>query len=109
MSAVRLTRGAVAGAPGTMLNRHLRVPAASVPAASVPTIPYGTGAPDALEPVAEQTLEHGVLEGRTLFAATVDTGSSCPVLVLGPDAGAGNGVGGASRRWTTCRAGVRRC
>jgi pseudomonalisin len=53
---------------------------------------YGTGAPDALEPVAEQTLRQGVLEGRTLFAATGDTGSSCPVLVLGPDAGAGNGV-----------------
>ncbi len=53
---------------------------------------YGTGAPDALEPVAEQTLEQGVLEGRTLFAATGDTGSSCPALVLGPDAGAGNGV-----------------
>ncbi len=52
---------------------------------------YGTGAPDNLEPVAEQTLEQGVLEGRTLFAATGDTGSSCPVLVLGP-AGAGNGV-----------------
>ncbi len=46
----------------------------------------------ALEPGAEQTLEQGVLEGRTLFAATGDTGSSCPVLVLGPDAGAGNGV-----------------
>jgi subtilase family serine protease len=53
---------------------------------------YGTGAPDALEPVAEQTLRKGVLEGRTLFAATGDTGSSCPVLVLGPDLGAGNGV-----------------
>jgi pseudomonalisin len=53
---------------------------------------YGTGAPDDLEPVAEQTLEQGVLEGRTLFAATGDTGSSCPILVLGPDVGAGNGV-----------------
>ncbi len=53
---------------------------------------YGTGAPDGLEPVADQTLEQGVLEGRTLFAATGDTGSSCPVLVLGPDLGAGNGV-----------------
>ena len=53
---------------------------------------YGTGAPDALEPVADQTLRQGVLEGRTLFAATGDTGSSCPVLVLGPEAGAGNGV-----------------
>src|SRR6202012_2954509 len=27
-----------------------------------------------------------------LFAATGDTGSSCPVLVLGPELGAGNGV-----------------
>jgi len=53
---------------------------------------YGTGAPNALEPVADQTLAQGVLEGRTLFAATGDTGSSCPVLVLGPDLGAGNGV-----------------
>ncbi len=53
---------------------------------------YGTGAPDALEPVAEQTLRQAVLEGRTLFAATGDTGSSCPVLVLGPELGAGNGV-----------------
>ena len=53
---------------------------------------YGTGAPNALEPVADQTLRQGVLEGRTLFAATGDTGSSCPVLVLGPELGAGNGV-----------------
>jgi pseudomonalisin len=53
---------------------------------------YGTGAPDALEPVAAQTLKQAVLEGRTLFAATGDTGSSCPVLVLGPELGAGNGV-----------------
>ena len=53
---------------------------------------YGTGAPNNLEPVADQTLEQGVLEGRTLFAATGDTGSSCPVLVLGPELGAGNGV-----------------
>ncbi len=53
---------------------------------------YGTGAPNALEPVADQTLRQAVLEGRTLFAATGDTGSSCPVLVLGPEAGAGNGV-----------------
>jgi pseudomonalisin len=52
---------------------------------------FGTDAPDALEPVAEQTLQQAVLEGRTLFASTGDTGSSCPVLVLGP-LGAGNGV-----------------
>lgn len=64
----------------------------------------------ALEPVAEQTLEQGVLEGRTLFAATGDTGSSCPVLVLGPDAGAGNGVANqATSGGITFRAGVRRC
>ena len=48
---------------------------------------YGTGAPDALEPVADQTLRQAVLEGRTLFAATGDTGSSCPVLVLGGELG----------------------
>jgi pseudomonalisin len=53
---------------------------------------YGTGAPNALEPVADQTLRQANLEGRTLFAATGDTGSSCPVLVLGPVLGAGNGV-----------------
>lgn len=53
---------------------------------------YGTGAPNNLEPVAEQTLRQGVLEGRTLFASTGDTGSSCPALVLGPELGAGNGV-----------------
>ena len=52
---------------------------------------FGSDAPDALEPVAEQTLQQAVLEGRTLFASTGDTGSSCPVLVLGP-LGAGNGV-----------------
>jgi len=45
-----------------------------------------------LEPVAEQTLRQGVLEGRTLFASTGDTGSSCPALVLPPPLGAGNGV-----------------
>jgi len=53
---------------------------------------YGTGAPDALEPVAAQTLTQAALEGRTLFSATGDTGSSCPVLVLGGELGAGNGV-----------------
>jgi pseudomonalisin len=44
-----------------------------------------------LEPVAEQTLLQGTLEGRTLFVSTGDTGSSCPVAVL-PIVGAGNGV-----------------
>ena len=64
---------------------------------------YGTGAPNALEPVADQTLEQGVLEGRTLFAATGDTGSSCPVLVLGPELGAGNGVPTRACRSSTTR------
>ena len=44
-----------------------------------------------LEPVAEQILLQATLEGRTLFASTGDTGSSCPILSL-PILGAGNGV-----------------
>ncbi len=46
---------------------------------------------DNLEPVAEQILLQATLEGRTLFASTGDTGSSCPLLTL-PIVGAGNGV-----------------
>jgi pseudomonalisin len=46
---------------------------------------------DNLEPVAEATLEQATIEGRTLFAAAGDTGSSCPLLAL-PVVGAGNGV-----------------
>lgn len=53
--------------------------------------PYGSELGDELEPVAEQTLQEAVLEGRTLFSSAGDTGSSCPVLVL-PVAGAGNGL-----------------
>jgi hypothetical protein len=44
-----------------------------------------------LEPVAEQTLLQGTLEGRSLFVSTGDTGSSCPIAVL-PVIGAGNGL-----------------
>jgi len=44
-----------------------------------------------LEPVAEQILLQATLEGRTLFASTGDTGSSCPIAVL-PIVGAGNGL-----------------
>ena len=44
-----------------------------------------------LEPVAEQTLRQGTIEGRTLFSSTGDTGSSCPVVVV-PILGPGNGA-----------------
>jgi pseudomonalisin len=46
---------------------------------------------DDLEPVAEATLEQATVEGRTLFAAAGDTGSSCPLANL-PVIGAGNGI-----------------
>jgi pseudomonalisin len=46
---------------------------------------------DNLEPVAEATLQQATLEGRTLFAAAGDTGSSCPLAAL-PVVGAGNGL-----------------
>jgi subtilase family serine protease len=54
-------------------------------------LPYGVGLGDDLEPVAEQTLLQAAAQGRTLFSAAGDTGSSCPVLIL-PVVGAGNGV-----------------
>lgn len=54
-------------------------------------LPYGSELGDDLEPVAEQTLQQAVVEGRTLFASAGDTGSSCPAVVL-PVVGAGNGV-----------------
>lgn len=54
-------------------------------------LPYGVGLGDDLEPVAEQTLLQAATEGRTLFTAAGDTGSSCPVIAL-PVVGAGNGV-----------------
>ncbi|HEV8065571.1 MAG TPA: S53 family peptidase, partial [Acidimicrobiales bacterium] len=46
---------------------------------------------DDLEPVAEATLKQATIEGRTLFAAAGDTGSSCPLAAL-PVVGAGNGL-----------------
>lgn len=54
-------------------------------------LPYGSELGDNLEPVAEQTLQQAVVEGRTLFASAGDTGSSCPAIVL-PVVGAGNGA-----------------
>jgi subtilase family serine protease len=59
-----------------------------------PLVPQGTGVialGNNLQPVADQILRQAAMEGRTLFSATGDTGSSCPVVVL-PVIGAGNGV-----------------
>jgi len=46
---------------------------------------------DGLEVPGDKVLEQGVIEGRTLFSSTGDTGSSCPIIAL-PVVGAGNGV-----------------
>jgi subtilase family serine protease len=48
---------------------------------------FGNGEAAAVDPV----LKTAVMMGKTLFASTGDTGSSCPVVVL-PLLGAGNGV-----------------
>jgi pseudomonalisin len=56
-----------------------------------PKAQYGTELGNNLQPVAEQILAQGVLQGKTLFVSTGDTGSSCPALVL-PAISAGNGV-----------------
>jgi pseudomonalisin len=56
-----------------------------------PTATLGLALGNNLEPVAEQTLRQAAIEGRTLFSASGDTGSSCPVIVL-PTVGAGNGI-----------------
>ncbi|HEX3606465.1 MAG TPA: S53 family peptidase [Candidatus Dormibacteraeota bacterium] len=65
-------------------------PVTGNPAAN-PNVPFGQGLGNNLEPVAEQTLLQLTLEGRSLFASSGDTGSSCPIVVL-PIVGAGNGV-----------------
>ena len=59
--------------------------------AAAPAIGSFVGDGDDLEPVAEATLEQAAVEGRTLFAAAGDTGSSCPLADL-PVIGAGNGI-----------------
>ncbi|MBC7678395.1 MAG: S8/S53 family peptidase [Pseudorhodobacter sp.] len=48
---------------------------------------FGNGEQSVVDPV----LSQAVLAGKTLFASTGDTGSSCPLLYL-PVIGAGNGV-----------------
>lgn len=50
-------------------------------------VAFGNGEQLAIDPV----LRTAVLTGKTLFASTGDTGSSCPLLYL-PVIGAGNGV-----------------
>jgi subtilase family serine protease len=57
---------------------------ASGPAA---VVAFGNGEQAAIDPV----LRSAVLQGKTLFASTGDTGSSCPLVYL-PLVGAGNGV-----------------
>ncbi len=59
--------------------------------AAPPAVGQFVGDGDNLEPVAEATLEQATIEGRTLFAAAGDTGSSCPLAAL-PVIGAGNGL-----------------
>ena len=48
---------------------------------------FGNGEQAAIDPV----LRSAVMQGKTLFASTGDTGSSCPLVYL-PEIGAGNGV-----------------
>lgn len=48
---------------------------------------FGNGEQAAIDPV----LRSAVLQGKTLFASTGDTGSSCPLFYL-PELGAGNGL-----------------
>ena len=46
---------------------------------------------DGLEVPGDKILEQGVIEGRTLFSSTGDTGSSCPIIGV-PVLGSTNGV-----------------
>ena len=48
---------------------------------------------DGMEVPGDQILEQAVVEGRTLFASTGDTGSSCGILPPPPVLGSWNGVG----------------
>lgn len=51
----------------------------------------GQGLGNTLQVAGDSVLKRAVLEGRTLFSSTGDTGSSCPV-VFASGIGAGNGV-----------------
>jgi pseudomonalisin/xanthomonalisin len=67
-----------------------------------------------IQDAAEKSLMQAFTEGRTLFVAAGDTGSSCPMVSL-PAVGAGNGVANqvvpaqdypAASRWTTAVGGT---
>jgi pseudomonalisin len=61
---------------------------------NVPTTEPVTGpvlGVDSLEGPGDQALEQAVIEGRTLFSSTGDTGSSCPIVGV-PVLGSTNGV-----------------
>jgi pseudomonalisin len=60
---------------------------ANTAAGSTAVVAFGNGEQAAVDPV----LRSAVLMGKTLFASTGDTGSSCPLLAL-PVIGAGNGL-----------------
>jgi subtilase family serine protease len=56
-----------------------------------PSLPVGQGLGNNIDATFSQILLQAALEGRTLFASTGDTGSSCPVAFAAV-IGAGNGV-----------------
>ncbi|HET6501058.1 MAG TPA: S53 family peptidase [Amycolatopsis sp.] len=56
-----------------------------------PSLPVAQGLGNNSDATWTQILRQAALEGKTLFASTGDTGSSCPVASL-PVIGAGNGV-----------------
>ncbi len=65
-------------------------PIAGQPALN-PTLPVGQGLGNNADATETQILRQAALEGKTLFASTGDTGSSCPVAFAAV-IGAGNGV-----------------
>lgn len=56
-----------------------------------PSLPVGQGLGNNIDATFSEILRQAALEGRTLFASTGDTGSSCPV-VFASVIGAGNGI-----------------
>jgi subtilase family serine protease len=57
----------------------------------IPVLPAGQGLGNNVDATETQILRQAAIEGKTLFASTGDTGSSCPV-VFAAVIGAGNGV-----------------
>jgi subtilase family serine protease len=56
-----------------------------------PALPAGQGLGDNVDATETQILRQAAVEGKTLFASTGDTGSSCPVAYAAV-IGAGNGI-----------------